>query len=89
MKPTAVITDFNAVSFREIAFNLAKVLKRNGVNPKVYNLTAQNINEHNIIFVGNIFHLSISYAQRFLPEKNLVFYAITEGVPILDSMSKK
>jgi glycosyltransferase involved in cell wall biosynthesis len=68
---------------------VAQVLKKEGVKTAVYNLTAQKIPEPNVIFVGNIFSLSISYAQRFLPEKNLVFYAITEGIPILDSMSKK
>jgi len=65
------------------------VLKKEGWKVVVYNLTAPKIPEHNIIFVGNIFSLSISYAQRFLPEHNLIFYAITEGVPILDSMSHK
>ena len=89
MKPTAVITDFNAVSFREVALNVAQVLKKEGVKTAIYNLTAPKIPERNVIFVGNIFSLSISYAQRFLPEHNLIFYAITEGMPILDSMSKK
>jgi len=65
------------------------VLKKEQAKIAVYNLTAPEISEHNIIFVGNIFSLSISYAQRFLPEHNLIFYAITEGVPILDSMSHK
>jgi len=77
------------VSFREVSLAIAQVLKKEGVKVGLYNLMAQKIKEHNIIFVGNIFSLSISYAQRFLPEHNLIFYAITEGVPILDSMSHK
>ncbi|MBU1349481.1 glycosyltransferase family 4 protein [Patescibacteria group bacterium] len=68
---------------------MASILKKEGVKVGLYNLTAQKIREHNIIFVGNIFSLSISYAQRFLPEHNLIFYAITEGIPMLDSMSHK
>ena len=83
------MTDFAAVSFREVALNIAKVLKQNGLTPTVYDLTAQKIRQKNIIFVGNIFSLSISYVQRFLPEHNLIFYAITEGTPILDNMSHK
>lgn len=83
------MTDFNAVSFREVSLAIAQVLKKEGVKVGLYNLTAQKIKEHNIIFVGNIFSLSISYAQRFLPEHNLIFYAVTEGTPILDSMSHK
>lgn len=89
MKPTAVLTDFNAVSFREVSINIAKLLAKEGVQTRLLNLTATRIPEQNIIFVGNVFHLSISYAQRFLPQKNLIFYAITEGIPILDGMSKK
>ncbi len=65
------------------------MLKNEHVKVAVYNLTAPKIPEHNVIFVGNVFSLSISYAQRFLPEHNLIFYAITEGTPILDSMSHK
>lgn len=34
-----------------------------------------------------MFSLTINYLQRFLPEKNVVFYAITEGNPILDPVS--
>jgi len=37
--------------------------------------------------MGNVFSLTINYLQRFLPEKNVVFYAVTEGNPILDSVS--
>lgn len=88
-KPTAVLTDFNAVSFREVAHSVAQVLHQEGVKTRLYNLTAAKIKEPNVIFVGNIFHLSISYAQRFLPNHNLIFYAITEGTPLLDSMSHR
>jgi len=72
-----------------VSFSVAQVLKKEQKEVAVYNLTTPKIPEHNIIFVGNIFSLSISYAQRFLPEHNLIFYAITEGVPILDTMSHK
>jgi len=72
-----------------VALAIATVLKKEGVKTTIYNLTAPKISERNVILVGNIFSLSISYAQRFLPEHNLTFYAITEGMPILDSMSHK
>lgn len=89
MNPVAVITDYNALSFREVSTAVAKVLCKNGVDAKVRNLTELKIPEKNIICVGNIFHLSISYLQRFIPEHNVIFYAITEGIPILDSMSRQ
>ena len=65
------------------------MLKKQGVKVAIYKLEARKIPEKNILFVGNIFHLAISYCQRFLPERNLIFYAITEGIPILDSFSTK
>jgi len=89
LKPLAIVTDFRAISFFEVSRAVAKVLKKNGVQTIIYDLTAKNITEPNILCVGNIFNLPISYLQRFLPEHNVIFYAVTEGVPILDSMSHK
>lgn len=85
----AIVTNFKAVSFREVSLSITRVLKKKGINCKVYNFSVAKIPEHNVLFCGNVFHLSISYLQRFLPERNVLFYAITEGVPILDSMSHK
>lgn len=87
--PLAIITDVLAVSFLEVSKTIAKVLKKKGVKVTIYNFNVSKIPERNILFVGNVFHLSISYCQRFLPERNLLFYAVTEGVPILDSLSTK
>jgi len=89
LKSLGIVTDFRAVSFRELSKSIAQVLKKEGVPTTIYNLDVSEIPDHNILFVGNIFSLSISYTQRFLPEHHVIFYAITEGVPILDSMSHK
>lgn len=91
MRPLAIVTDYRAVSFTEVSLSIAKVLKQNKVDCKVYDLNATKtkLNEYNVLFCGNVFHLPISYLQRFIPEHNVIFYAITEGVPILDSMSHK
>jgi glycosyltransferase involved in cell wall biosynthesis len=88
MKPVAIVTDVKGVSFREVSKAVASVIKKD-VKTTIYNWDIPKIKEHNILFVGNVFHLTISYVQRFLPEKNVVFYAITEGDPILDYQSRK
>jgi len=88
-KPLAIVTNLRAVSFLEVSKTIAKVLKKKGVKVTIYGFNVPKIQEHNILFVGNVFHLAISYCQRFLPERNLLFYAITEGTPILDSLSAK
>jgi glycosyltransferase involved in cell wall biosynthesis len=62
-------------------------LKKEGAECKVYPWDTPNIKEPNILFFGNVFSLPINYLQRFMPEKNVVFYAITEGNPILDTVS--
>lgn len=87
MKSVAIITDFRAVSFREVSRAIGSVLKKAGMDCKLYDVTHLNIKERNVLFVGNIFHLTISYVQRFMPQQNVVFYAVTEGDPILDSVS--
>lgn len=86
-KPVAVISEPKAVSFWEISQQIASVLKEKGAKCKVYSWDTPYIEEPNILFLGNVFSLSINYLQRFLPEKNVVFYAITEGNPILDPIS--
>jgi len=87
LKKLAIVTDFNAVSFREVSRDIALALK-DKVKPTIYNWDVQTIPEKNILFVGNVFHLTINYCQRFLPRKNVIFYSITEGPPILDSASR-
>jgi glycosyltransferase involved in cell wall biosynthesis len=87
LKPLAIISEPKAVSFWEISQQIASVLKKQGAECKVYSWDTPNIKEPNILFLGNVFNLPINYLQRFLPEKNVVFYAITEGNPILDTVS--
>lgn len=76
-----------AVSFWEISQQIAQVLTKEGVECKVYPWDTATIKEPNVLFLANVFSLTINYAQRFMPEKNVVFYAITEGNPILDVVS--
>jgi len=87
MKPIAIVSEPKAVSFWEISQQIASVLKKQGTECKVYSWDTPNIKEPNVLFMGNVFSLTINYLQRFLPEKNVVFYAITEGNPILDPLS--
>lgn len=87
MKPLAIITEPKAVSFWEISQQIATVLKEQGVQCKVYSWDTQKIPEHNILFMGNVFSLSINYLQRFSTDRNVLFYAVTEGNPILDAVS--
>lgn len=87
IKPTAIISEPKAVSFWSISEQIASVLKKEGVECKVYSWDTPHIKEPNVLFLGNVFSLTINYLQRFLPEKNVVFYAITEGHPMLDPIS--
>ena len=73
----------------EVSKDVAKVLKKNNVEVTLYNWDVKRIPDMNIIFIGNLFSLSISYLQRFLPERNVVAYSITEGIPIVEAISRK
>ena len=86
-KSVAVISEPKAVSFWSISKQIAKALKAKGVEAKVYPWTAKNLKEDNIIFMGNCFNSTINYMTRFLGDKNVVFYAVTEGVPLISSIS--
>jgi glycosyltransferase involved in cell wall biosynthesis len=63
------------------------VLRKEGAECSLYPWNRRYIEEPNILFFGNVFSLPINYLQRFLPDKNVVFYAVTEGNPILDPLS--
>jgi len=87
LKNVALISEPKAVSFWEISKQIAEVLQKEGCQTRVYPWDTVKIPEQNIIFVGNVFSLTISHLQRFLPDKNVIFYAVTEGNPLLDSVS--
>ena len=86
-KPIAVISEKKAVSFWNISRQITKVLRKEGLEAKLYNWTNPNITEPNIIFMGNLFESTANHMLRFLPDKNVVFYGVTEGVPLLDQTS--
>ena len=86
-KPIAVISEPKAVSFWNISRQITKVLKKEGLEAKLYPWTKHNITEPNIIFMGNLFQDTAKHIFRFAPDKNVVFYAVTEGVPQLDEVS--
>jgi len=88
-KPVAVISEPKAVSFWNISRQICKVLKANDVEVKLYPWNARNIPEQNVIFMGNVFSLTINHLLRYQPDKNVIFYGVTEGVPLLNVTNLK
>jgi glycosyltransferase involved in cell wall biosynthesis len=86
-KQVAIVSEPKAVSFWSISKQIAKVLRANDVEVKVYPWTAHNIKEPNVIFMGNIFNSTINYMTRFIADKNVIFYAVTEGIPLLSNVN--
>ena len=82
-KRVAIISEPKAVSFWQISRQIAKVLRENEVEVKLYPWGIRNIPEPNIIFMGNVFGLTINHMLRFT-DRNVIFYGVTEGVPILN-----
>jgi glycosyltransferase involved in cell wall biosynthesis len=86
-KPVAVISEPKAVSFWNISRQITKVLRNNGVEAKLYPWTAKKIDEPNVIFMGNLFNDTCHHMLRFKTDKNVVFYGVTEGVPLMNQQS--
>jgi glycosyltransferase involved in cell wall biosynthesis len=86
-KPIAIISEKKAVSFWNISKQITRVLRKEGLEAKLYNWTYPNITEPNIIFMGNLFQSTAKHMIRFMPDKNVVFYGVTEGVPLMDQTS--
>jgi glycosyltransferase involved in cell wall biosynthesis len=82
-KSCAVVTEPKAVSFFNISRQIVKVLKQNGVEAKLYSWETKKIPEENILFMGNVFDLTIHHLLRYT-DKNIIFYGVTEGTPIID-----
>ena len=89
VKPVAVISEPNAVSFWSISKQITRVLNKSGVEAKLYPWTRRDITEPNIIFMGNIFNDTLHHMFRFKPDKNVIFYGVTEGTPLLNEESLK
>ena len=86
-KPIAIVSEPKAISFWNISRQITKVLRKEGLEAKLYPWTRRNITEPNIIFMGNLFQDTAKHMIRFKPDKNVVFYGVTEGVPLLDQTS--
>jgi glycosyltransferase involved in cell wall biosynthesis len=86
-KSVAIVSEPKAVSFWHISKQIAKTLRTKGIEVKVYPWTAHNIKEPNVLFMGNIFNSTINYMSRFIGDKNIVFYGVTEGVPLLSNVN--
>jgi len=84
-----VMTDIHGVSLLEVAKAVAAVLKSRGIKVKLSDWGKINIPEPTIIFVGTLYTDTLNYLSRFLPDKNIIFYAIVEGVPIVDPQARK
>jgi glycosyltransferase involved in cell wall biosynthesis len=88
-KTVAIISEPKAVSFWNISKQIGKVLRTNDVEVKLYPWGSHNIKEKNVLFMGNVFGLTINHMLRFIPDKNIIFYGVTEGIPILNEMHLK
>lgn len=86
-----IVTHLQVVSHNVVANRLAENFTKLGHECKIYNYEDPKIPEQDILFVGTVFAENLSYLSRFLPERNLVFYATVEGFPIIDpeGMEKK
>jgi len=74
-----------------VADEIRKAWMKEGVAATIYHYESREIKEPNILFVGAITASTLAYLVRFLPDKEVVFYATIEGFPIVnpDSMEKE
>lgn len=84
-----IMTDIHGVSLLEVAKAVALVLRKKGLKVKLADWGKINVPEDNIIFVGTLFTDTLNFLNRFLPDKNVIFYAIVEGEPVVDAQAKK
>lgn len=88
MKEIAIVTELASTSFNKVAYELQKAVSPY-VNCEVYDWGKSDIPEQNILFFGSPVSLTLKYCMRFLPDKNLLFYATVEGKPLLDRIDCK
>lgn len=79
----ALVTHKNIVS-NYVTVNRMLSAFGDKVKAKIYDFEERNIPEQNILFVDEIYQDILSALSRFLPEKNIVFYATCEGFPMID-----
>ncbi len=88
-KPVAILTDIrNAISYRNIAYNIAEVLKKNGVHVVVQDWTDPDITSKQLLIIGTFFQNNLNYLLRFAGKK-IVYYADCSGPPMVDAATKK
>lgn len=87
----AIVTKKNVVSHYVTANRIYDALRgrecksQSGkVHVRICNFDDRDIHEQNILYVDVVYSGSLSYLSRFLPGKNVVFYATCEGFPMLD-----
>jgi len=82
----AIVTHTKVVSHLITAHRILQAFRsaRANVTAKIYDFEEARIPEKDILYVGTIYHASLSYLSRFLPEKRVVMYATCEGFPIID-----
>ena len=89
----AVVTHTKVVSHLITAHRILQAFRsrRANVTARIYDFEDAKIPEKDILYVGTLYHASLSYLSRFLPEKRVVMYATCEGFPIIDpeGMEKK
>lgn len=83
----AVVSHYDVVSHFVNANRIANVFTKQGHECKLYNFDAREVPEENVLYVANLHAQALSYLNRFLPEKKIVFYAVCEGFPIIDPIS--
>jgi glycosyltransferase involved in cell wall biosynthesis len=83
----AIVTHTKVVSHLITAHRILQAFRsrRPNVTAKVYDFEDAKIPEKNVLYVGTLYHASLSYLSRFLPEKRVVMYATCEGFPIIDA----
>jgi len=82
----AIVTHKNVVSNYVNVNRMLSAFDYKGVDvkAKVYDFEERNIPERNILYVDVIYQGGLSALSRFLPEKNIVFYAYCDGFPMID-----
>lgn len=85
----AIVTKKNVVSHYVTANRIYYALKdreceSGRVRVRICDFEERDIPEQNILYVDVVYSGSLSYLSKFLPGKNVVFYATCEGFPMID-----
>jgi len=82
----AIVTHKNVVSNYVTVNRMLDTFDYKGakVKARIYDFEERNIPEHDILYVDVLYQGGLSALSRFLPEKNIVFYAYCDGFPMID-----